>query len=83
MENTTQKEPRGDTADHQVEFKQKKCLSTRAVRTAALLVGIFLAAVLFCQLMLQVRLIPIQIYRKLWKERLHLQLMTARGKFST
>lgn len=45
MENTTQKEPRGDTADHQVEFKQKKCLSTRAVRTAALLVGIFLAAV--------------------------------------
>lgn len=45
MENTTQKEPRGDTADHQVEFKQKKCISTRAVRTAALLVGIFLAAV--------------------------------------
>lgn len=28
-----------------VEFKQKKCLSTRASRTAAVLVGIFLAAV--------------------------------------
>lgn len=45
MENTTQKEPRNDTADHQVELKQKKCLSTRAVRTAAVLVGIFLAAI--------------------------------------
>jgi len=44
-ENTTQREPRSDRADHQVGFKQKKCLSTRASRTAAVLVGISLAAV--------------------------------------
>ncbi|XP_022783940.1 uncharacterized protein LOC111324600 isoform X3 [Stylophora pistillata] len=45
METTTQREPRSDSADHKVESKQKKCLSTRAVRIAAVLVGISLAAV--------------------------------------
>lgn len=43
--NTTQGEARSDSADHQVEFKEKKCLSTRSVRIAAVFVGLSLAAV--------------------------------------
>lgn len=45
MENTTQTEQRSDSADQQVELKQKKCLPTQAVRIAAVLVGISLAAI--------------------------------------
>jgi len=44
-EKTTPEEPRSDSADDQVEFKQKKCLSTRAARAAAVLVGLSLAVV--------------------------------------